>query len=134
MNFLEVIVGVNKYVSKESDPIQALAIDHNQVRVKQLEKLKKLKAARNTADVKRCLDNLREAASSSDTSSNKMDRNLLKLAVDAAKARCTVGEISKALEDAWGRYVPDSHVVSGAYISSYRDPRGLEKFKKKIKV
>lgn len=93
----EVIVGVNKYKSQVADKVEARFIDNSAVREKQIERLNKVKAKRDTAEVKRCLDALTKAA-------KENNGNLLELSVKAAKARATVGEISDALEVVYGRH------------------------------
>ena len=116
----DVIVGVNKYVLKNADPIEVLSIDNTEVRNKQIDRLKKLKAARDPAKVKHALDQLtKSAALKESTSDGNHPQNLLKLAVEAARVRCTLGEICDALEKVWGRHVPSSKVVQGAYKQEY---------------
>jgi len=109
----EVIVGVNKFRLKDETPIEVLAIDNTAVRVNQVERLAKIRASRDAARVAVCLKALNDAARSGTS-------NLLELAIDAARARCTVGEISFALEEVYGRYKPSDRMVSGAYSSSYQ--------------
>ncbi|KAI8827782.1 methylmalonyl-CoA mutase-domain-containing protein [Chytriomyces cf. hyalinus JEL632] len=110
----EVIVGVNKYRLKEEEKIDVLAIDNTSVREQQVAKIQALKAARDEKVAQKCLDALTHCAEHS-------DGNLLALAIDASRARCTVGEISDALEKIWGRHNPTIRVVSGAYKSEYGD-------------
>jgi len=111
----EVIVGVNKFRLDEEDDLNILQIDNSAVREKQVRKLEQLKKNRNSDDVKAALARLREAAS--DTSGDP--RNLMELSVEAARVRCTLGEISEALESVWGRHVPNNTVVQGAYASNF---------------
>ena len=92
-----IIVGVNKYELEEEDMIQYLEVDNNKVRNQQIERINKLKAKRNSEKVKKALDKLRNAAK------NK-NKNLLALAIDAAKERATLEEISESLEEIYGRY------------------------------
>lgn len=110
----DVIVGVNKYASGGTDDgkVDVLSIDNSAVRAKQIARLERVKRARDPEKVAKCLGALEAAARTG-------GGNLLALAVDAAQARCTVGEISAALEAVWGRYQPTSTVVSGAYKASY---------------
>ena len=104
----DVIVGVNKYVSPEKNRVNHLKIDDNGVMKSQLAALKLLKSKRNVKDVEKALGNL--------TSSAKHNvGNLLELSIEAARVRCTVGEITKALEDVWGRYQPTMKLNSGIY-------------------
>ncbi|KAJ3408492.1 hypothetical protein HDV05_004969 [Chytridiales sp. JEL 0842] len=108
----EVIVGVNKYQVKDDGNVDVLAIDNTAVRNQQIEKLQKLKANRDEKKAKAALEALTDSAESG-------KGNLLALSIDAARARCSVGEISDALEKVWGRHNPTVRVVSGAYKSEY---------------
>jgi methylmalonyl-CoA mutase len=103
----DVIVGVNKFRREDEPPIEVRAIDNAQVRNAQIAKLDKLKAARDTAKVTASLDALRKGA--------RGDANLLALAIEAARARATVGEISTALEDVFGRHKAQIRSLSGVY-------------------
>jgi methylmalonyl-CoA mutase len=116
----EVLVGVNKYQLVNEEPLQVLQIDNTTVRAKQIARIEAVKAERDDIVVQDVLQKL-EASARLKTSTGKGDHpmNLLTLAVAAAKARCTLGEISMALEKAWGRYVPTSSVVQGAYGTSF---------------
>ncbi|KAF1772298.1 Cobalamin (vitamin B12)-dependent enzyme, catalytic [Phytophthora cactorum] len=117
----ETIVGVNKYVVENPDTVDVLTIDNTAVRKKQIARIKEVKANRDEAAAQACLQKLRESAALTEsTGPGKYPMNLLKLSVSAARARCTVGEISEALEDVWGRHVPKSSVVSGAYRNEYK--------------
>lgn len=117
----ETVVGVNKYVT-DADTVDVLAIDNAAVRSKQVARLVDVRAARDEAAVTASLDALRESAAHTEsTGDGNHPQNLLKLAVDAARARATVGEISSALEDVWGRHVPQNKVVQGAYSSQYNE-------------
>eukprot|EP01133_Synstelium_polycarpum_P001424 gene1424-1652_t len=108
----ETIVGVNKYRLKNEDPIDIMAIDNQIVRKSQIERLTSIRATRDSAA---CTDILQQI---SDAARNKTG-NLLGLAIEAAKLRCTVGEISDALESVYGRYKPTHTLASGAYKSNY---------------
>jgi methylmalonyl-CoA mutase len=115
----EIIVGVNKFQPKadaSSAEIPVLSIDNSKVRNSQVQRLESIRASRNPQRVKECLEKLREAAKKAQGSEGA---NLLELAIEAAKERCTVGEISDALESIYGRYVPSSRLVSGAYAAAY---------------
>jgi methylmalonyl-CoA mutase len=103
----DVIVGVNKFRREDEPPIEVRAIDNAQVRAAQIAKLDKLKAARDPAKVTVSLDALRKGA--------RGDANLLALAIDAARVRATVGEISAALEDVFGRHKAEIRSLSGVY-------------------
>ena len=87
-----------------------LKIDNSIVRQKQIDRINQVKRDRDNANVKGILDKLRQAAKSG-------EGNLLDLAVEAAKARATIGEISSALEDIYGRFMPENNIVRGAYSS-----------------
>ena len=121
------IIGVNKYrLEKEDATIDVLDIDNTAVREKQIARINKIKETRDQKAVEKALNELTEAAKSG-------KGNLLELSVIATRARATVGEISDALEKAWGRYVASVEKVSGVYASEYSgDDEGFEKAKKEI--
>jgi len=106
----QTVVGVNKYPLDETEDIDVLKVDNSAVRAAQLEKLKKLKAERNQRDVSKSLEALTKAA---DTG----EGNLMALAIHAARAKATVGEISDALEKVYGRHRAEIRAVSGVYRS-----------------
>jgi len=108
----EVIVGVNKYTLEKEDDIEVLSIDNEEVKKKQLKRLGEVKASRDGAQADKCLQDIEECAKSG-------DGNLLELAVAAARARCTVGEITQAMERVFGRHVANDRLVSGAYRTEY---------------
>ncbi|HEX8513593.1 MAG TPA: methylmalonyl-CoA mutase [Allosphingosinicella sp.] len=111
-----VIVGVNRYRLEDEAHLDILQIDNDKVRTGQVARLEKVRSERDEAAVKAALDSLREGA--------KGDSNLLALAVEAARARATLGEISQALEDAFGRYGTTPEPVKGIYGGAYEgDPR-----------
>ena len=107
----DVIVGVNKYKLAEQDAIETLDIDNVAVREAQVRRIERVKADRDDAACRAALDALREGA--------KGDGNLLALAVEAARARATLGEISAAMEDVFGRYGTQPTPVSGIYGGAY---------------
>eukprot|EP01132_Coremiostelium_polycephalum_P008330 gene8330-10232_t len=115
----ETIVGVNKYRLKNEDKLDILSIDNKVVKASQIERLNRIKATRNKENVKKSLDALTEAARSG-------TGNLLELAIQAARDRCTVGEISDALESVYGRYKPTHTLASGAYKSNYGKVNEME--------
>ncbi len=104
----DIIVGVNEYQTDEKTNIEILDVDNAKVRTQQLERLAKLKAERNSQEVEKALDALTEAAKT-----NK--GNLLELAVEAARVRCSLGEISFALEKVYGRYKANIRSIAGVY-------------------
>ncbi|MBX7093915.1 MAG: methylmalonyl-CoA mutase [Flavobacteriales bacterium] len=106
----EVIVGVNRYQSGENVAIDILEVDNNKVRESQIERIQKMKAERNQQEVEKCLLELEEAAKNN-------TGNLLELAVNAARNRATLGEISMALEKVYGRYKAQIRSISGVYSS-----------------
>jgi methylmalonyl-CoA mutase len=110
----EVIVGVNKYKIENEQEVETLEIDNQKVRTSQIKGLQKIKKSRNQDNVKKCLQALESAAKN-----NK--GNLLQLSIEAAKARCSVGEITSALENVWGRYSATHHTASGIYKETNMD-------------
>jgi methylmalonyl-CoA mutase len=100
-------VGVNKYKPDDDRAIELMRVDNGNVRTLQIDKLKRLRAERSQADVDAALAALTAAAQGTG--------NLLELAVSAARAKATVGEISDALEKAWGRHRAEIRSISGVY-------------------
>nr|HMR10271.1 methylmalonyl-CoA mutase family protein [Polyangiaceae bacterium] len=111
---LDVIVGVNKYAPEADAPIDARFVDNSMVRKNQLERLAEIKRTRSQAKVDATLQALQQAA---ETGSG----NLLEYCVDAARARATVGEISDAMERAFGRHQAEIQSISGVYGGYYAD-------------
>ncbi|MCB0485799.1 MAG: cobalamin-dependent protein, partial [Flavobacteriaceae bacterium] len=120
----EIIVGVNNYQLDHEDPLHILEVDNNAVRNAQVERLQQIKASRNTAKVKEALVNLTECAQSG-------DGNLLDLAVQAARERATLGEISDALEKVFGRYKATINSITGVYSREIKED---ETFKKAVEL
>ena len=114
------IVGVNKYRLEEEEEISFLEIDNDQVRKNQISRLKSVKAKRNEEKIKMALDELYHAAK------NK-NKNLLDLSVKAAKERATIGEISLALEKAYGRYKSEIKSFTGVYKEKMKDNKSYKK-------
>ncbi len=108
----DVIVGVNKYKLAKEDPVEVLEVDNVKVREQQVARLAQIKASRDGAAVKAALEALVAAAKSG-------DGNLLALSIQAMRVRCTVGEVSDALESVFGRHRADIHKVSGVYAGAY---------------
>jgi methylmalonyl-CoA mutase len=102
-----VIVGVNRYRLAEEEEHAFLEIDNAKVRAGQIDRLEKMRAGRDEATVRAALDALEQGA--------RGNANLLALSVEAARVRCSLGEISDALERAFGRYHTNPHPVSGIY-------------------
>jgi len=101
------VIGVNKFKPENEKPIDVLKVDNSAVRAAQLDKLKRLKAERNQAEVDATLKALEDGA--------RGNGNLLALAIDAARAKATVGEISLALENVFGRHQAEIRSISGVY-------------------
>ncbi|MFZ2177915.1 MAG: methylmalonyl-CoA mutase [Rhodococcus sp. (in: high G+C Gram-positive bacteria)] len=106
------VIGVNKYQAEEDQEIEVLKVENSRVRKEQLEKLERLRAERDPVAVEAALAELSRAAASS---AGGMENNLLALAVDAARAHATVGEISDALEKVYGRHQAEIRTISGVY-------------------
>ncbi|MBK7669713.1 MAG: methylmalonyl-CoA mutase [Sphingobacteriaceae bacterium] len=104
----DIIVGVNAFKTDEKTNIEVRDVDNTKVRTQQLERLKKLKAERNNAEVEKALDALTEAAKSG-------KGNLLELSINAARVRASLGEISLALEKVYGRYKASIRSIAGVY-------------------
>ena len=113
-----IIVGVNKFESDDEDEIDYLEVDNNKVRNQQIERIKKIKLERDNLKVKKALDELRSAAK------NK-NKNLLALAIDAAKERATIEEISASLEDVYGRYKSEIKTFTGVYKSNINNDKSF---------
>ncbi|PWE17431.1 methylmalonyl-CoA mutase [Marinicauda salina] len=110
----QTIVGVNKFRLTEPEDVPVLKVDNAKVRAEQIEKLKRLRAERDPADVDAALAALAKAA-------DEGSGNLLELAVAAARAHATVGEISDALETAYGRHTAEIQSVQGVYLKTSGD-------------
>ncbi|MFC4604604.1 methylmalonyl-CoA mutase [Rhodococcus kronopolitis] len=106
------LVGVNKYVPDELDSIEVLKVENSKVRAEQLAKLAALRAERDEDATQAALAELTRAAASAE---GGMENNLLALAVNAARAKATVGEISDALEKVYGRHQAEIRTISGVY-------------------
>ena len=113
-----IIVGVNKFETDNEDEIHYLEVDNNKVRNQQIERIKKIKLQRDDSKVKKALDKLRSAAK------NK-NKNLLALAIDAAKERATLEEISVSLEDIYGRYKSEIKTFTGVYKSNIKNDKSF---------
>lgn len=127
----QVIIGVNKYRLEKEDPIDILEVDNTAVRTQQIERLKELRGERDEEAVKKALADITEAV-------RTKTGNLLELAVKAAQARASLGEISDACEEVVGRYKAIIRTISGVYSSeTNNDPdfqeatRLVEQFAKK---
>ncbi|MDG1684155.1 MAG: methylmalonyl-CoA mutase [Luminiphilus sp.] len=115
----DVIVGVNKFQLDEQDAVDILEIDNEQVRESQLARLSDIRASRDGESVRAALQALTDAAESD-------SGNLLELAISATRCRATVGEISDALEEVYGRFVAHAQTVSGVYGAAYAEDANWE--------
>jgi methylmalonyl-CoA mutase len=118
----DVIVGVNKYKLDKEELVDVLVIDNDKVRVNQIERLNSIKASRDSKKVAAALAALTKAAAD-------QTGNLLELAVAAMRLRATVGEVSDALEQVYGRHRADTQKVTGVYAAAYDSAEGWEKLK-----
>jgi methylmalonyl-CoA mutase len=115
----QTVVGVNKFRLENEDPVDVLKVDNSAVRTAQIERLKELKASRDEAAVQAALAAL--TASAQDAQASSMENNLLSLAVNAARAKATVGEISLALEVVYNRHEAKPQVISDVYGKDFGD-------------
>ena len=118
----EIIVGVNEYVVDNDEEFEVREVDNTKVRSSQIERLNKIKANRNNEKVQATLKKITEIARSGNS-------NLLAAAVDAARERATLGEISAAMEEVFGRYQAQIRSVSGVYSSAIMDDKDFLKAK-----
>ena len=118
----ESIIGINKYQLDVEEPIDILDIDNTVVRQKQIDRIHQMKATRDLAEVKRTLEVLTETARTG-------KGNLLAAAVDAARARATIGEISDAIESVSGRHKAVIRSVSGVYSSNFSNQEEIDEVK-----
>ncbi|MGH0029586.1 MAG: methylmalonyl-CoA mutase family protein, partial [Myxococcota bacterium] len=121
----DVIVGVNKYVADEDHELDVRDIDNRAVREAQIRRLESIRAGRDAAAVERCLAELTRLAESG-------EGNVLEAAVEAARARATVGEISDALEKVYTRHRADVKAVSGVYGAAYQGDDDFERVSKEV--
>lgn len=115
----EIIVGINKYRLDKEEPLEILEVDNTAVRKAQLNRLKKLKAERDEKKVKETLDAITKAAKTG-------KGNLLELAIYAARARATLGEISEAMEKEFGRHKAVIRSINGVYSGEYAEKEQIE--------
>ena len=119
----EWIIGVNAYKNEKDEPIELLEVDNAKVRKNQIERLQKIKAERDESAVQQALDAITNAA-------NDKSGNLLELAVNAARLRASLGEISMAMEKAFGRYTATIRSISGVYSNEMKRDNKFEHAKK----
>ncbi|MFC7048416.1 methylmalonyl-CoA mutase [Emcibacter nanhaiensis] len=120
----EVVVGVNKYQLAKEDPIEILDVDNAAVREAQIARLEKMRSTRDEAKCQAALEALTEAA--------KSGENLLEKAVDAARARASLGEISDAMEKIFGRHKAEVRSISGVYGSAYEGDEGFKAIQERV--
>ena len=121
----DTVVGVNKYRAEEDGQVEAREIDNSKVRDAQIERLAEVRAKRDQASVDRALQALTNLARAG-------EGNLLAASIEAAERRATVGEISDALEAAWGRHSTRPALVPGVYSSAYGDHEGFRTVRDEI--
>ena len=124
----QVVVGVNQFKPRIDTPIDVLKVDNSAVRAAQIEKLRRLRADRDEAACQAALERLTLAAGAAmeGTRDPGLEQNMLKLAVDAAREKATVGEISDALEKVYGRHTAQIRIISGVYRSEMGDSPATE--------
>ncbi|WP_274424935.1 methylmalonyl-CoA mutase [Chelativorans sp. YIM 93263] len=118
------VIGVNQFRPDEDRPVDVLKIENSEVRARQLSKLQQLKGTRDVGAVERALSDLTKAA--------EEGQNLLELAVKAARAHATVGEITQALENVFGRHVAKIRTISGVYRKEMGDSPAVARAEQKI--
>jgi methylmalonyl-CoA mutase len=123
----EVIIGVNRYRPEEEEPIEILEVDNTEVRRRQVARLERVRRERDEAAVARCLAAIAQSARTG-------EGNLLALAVDAARARATLGEISGACEAVWGRHQAAVRTISGVYSSEFRSADAIRRVRSRVEA
>lgn len=124
------VIGVNKYTLEDDEPVDVLVVDNAQVRASQIAKLEQLRAERDPDAVAAALEHLTWAAANPDPTDP--ERNLLKLSIDAARAKASVGEISDALEKVFGRYTAQIRTISGVYSKEAGDSAMIDQTRKLV--
>ncbi|MEM6386966.1 MAG: methylmalonyl-CoA mutase [Pseudomonadota bacterium] len=122
----EVIVGVNKYRKDKEDPIDILEVDNEKVRESQIARLERIRAERDHTACEAALAALEDAS--------RCDGNLLAAAVEAARARATVGEISMAMENVFGRHRAEVKTLAGVYGAAYEGDEGFAAIQKDVEA
>ena len=120
----DAIIGVNRYQTSQENEFEILEVDNRAVREAQIKRLHRLKSARDDAKVQEALEALRQGAESG-------EGNLLELSVRSARAKATLGEISLAMEKAFGRHKAVIQSISGVYSTNFGDSSVVEKIRKK---
>jgi len=122
----EVVVGVNKYRKESEDPIDILSIDNDKVRDSQIARLEQIRASRDQDKCSTALDDLEQCA--------REDGNLLAAAIEAARARASVGEISMAMEKVFGRHRAEVKTLAGVYGAAYEGDEGFAAIQKDVEA
>jgi methylmalonyl-CoA mutase len=126
----DIIVGMNKYRLEEEELLQILEVDNAKVRRQQIERLEKVRKDRDQKAVDKALERLTTAAKKSEDGKGENGDNLLALAVEAARVRATLGEISTALEDVFNRYNAKIQTFTGVYSKEIKDDKSFQKARK----
>jgi len=121
----DIIIGVNRFVVEEDVPIPILTIETETVRVRQIERLKRVKESRDTSHVEHCLKKLKEGA--------ELSLNLMPLVVEAVRARATVGEISDVLREVFGDYEAPQQGISGVYAHHFEKDETFSALRERVK-
>ena len=124
------VIGVNKFTLDHEDELEVLKVDNRAVREQQIAKLERLRAERDEAVTQQMLERVTWAAANPDPTDP--DRNLLKVAIDAARAKASVGEISDALEKVYGRYTAQIRTISGVYNKESGSSEAVAKARKLV--
>ena len=124
------VIGVNKFTLDHEDELEVLKVDNRAVREQQIAKLERLRAERDEAVTQQMLERVTWAAGNPDPTDP--DRNLLKVAIDAARAKASVGEISDALEKVYGRYTAQIRTISGVYNKESGSSKAVAKARKLV--
>ena len=124
---LEVIVGVNKYKPKDHENVEILNVDNISVRKSQIDRLNQIRATRDDNICQKKLEDLENIC-------RNKSGNILEFAVDAARNRATVGEISSALENVFGRYRANNKTLSGVYKNAYENDENFLKIQNKVEL
>jgi methylmalonyl-CoA mutase len=134
----DVIVGVNKYRSDRQDPVEVREVDNHEVREQQIARLRHIRATRDEEKVRAALAAITAAAQAgvgapgAAVAADAASGNLLALAIEAIRLRATVGEVSDALEQVYGRHRADIQKVTGVYAAAYDSAEGWERLKTEI--
>ena len=124
---LEVIVGVNKYKPKDNENVEILNVDNISVRKSQIDRLNQIRATRDNNICQKKLEDLENIC-------RNKSGNILEFAVDAARNRATVGEISAALENVFGRYRANNKTLTGVYKNAYENDESFLKIQNKVEL